>query len=119
MYNYLDAKDYKCSSNIKENEFKYCQKIVDNTCVKCESGYYLGKDSKCTFTPHCEESENGKCLSCSEYYYLGKDNYCSDVEKCTYSRFNFCRECEDGYYYSSKERKCIKNEGNKNSNIIV
>jgi hypothetical protein len=114
MYNYLDAKDYKCSSNVKENEFKYCQKIVDNTCVKCESGYYLGKDSKCTFTPNCEESENGKCLSCSEYYYLGKDNFCSDVEKCTYSRFNFCRECEDGYYYSPKERKCIKNEGNKN-----
>jgi len=113
MYNYLDTKDYKCSSNIKENEFKYCQKIVENTCVKCESGYYLGSDSKCSFTPNCEESENGKCISCTENYYLGKDNLCSNIEKCAYSRFNFCRECEDGYYYNSKNKKCLKNEGNK------
>ena len=113
MYNYLDTKDYKCSSNIKENEFKYCQKIVENTCVKCESGYYLGGDSKCSFTPNCEESENGKCISCSENYYLGKDNLCSNVEKCAYSRFNFCRECEDGYYYNSKSKRCLRNEGKK------
>lgn len=113
MYNYLDTKDYKCSSNIKENEFKYCQKIVENTCVKCESGYYLGSDSKCSFTPNCEESENGKCISCSENYYLGKDNLCSNVEKCAYSRFNFCRECEDGYYYNSKDKRCLRNEGKK------
>ena len=113
MYNYLDTKGYKCSSNIKENEFKYCQKIVENTCVKCESGYYLGSDSKCSFTPHCEESENGKCISCSENYYLGKDNLCSDVEKCAYSRFNFCRECEDGYYYNQKSKACLKSSSSR------
>ena len=114
MYYFLDSKDYKCSSNLEENEFKYCLKIENNFCVKCESGYYLGKDSKCSFTQNCEESQDGKCTKCSEKYYLGKDNLCSDVEHCSYSRFNFCRECEEGYYYNVKVKKCFKNNGNKN-----
>ena len=113
MYYYLDNNDYKCSSNLEENDFKYCLNLVNNICEKCESGYYLGKDSKCSFTPNCQESKNGKCISCIEKYYLGKDNLCSEIEHCSYSRFNFCRECEDGYYYNQKEKKCIKNEGNK------
>ena len=113
MYYYLDNKDYKCNSNLEENDFKYCSNVVDNTCVKCESGYYLGRDSKCSFTPNCQESENGKCIVCNERYYLGNDNLCSDVEHCIKSRFNFCRECEDGYYYSPKDKKCIENDGSK------
>ena len=113
MYNYINLKEYKCKSNLKDNEHKYCERVFDNDCIKCEKGYYLGKDNKCTFTQNCEESENGKCISCLDNFYLGKDNHCSNVKHCIYSRFNFCRECEDGYYYSTIDKKCIKTEGNK------
>lgn len=114
MFNYINLKDYKCKSNIEDEEYKYCQKVANYICVKCESGYFLGKDNKCTFTDNCEESENGKCILCSEGYNLGKDNFCSNVEHCIYSRFNFCRECEDGYYYSTVDQKCLETEGIKN-----
>ena len=111
FYYYIDSKDYKCRTNIEDNDYKYCEKVDDDICVKCESGYYLGKDNKCTFTRNCEESVNGKCILCSEKFYLGKDNHCSNIEHCIYSRFNFCQECEDEYYYNFVEEKCLKDQG--------
>ena len=85
LYYYIDTKDYNCKTNLEDNDFKYCQKVVDNMCIKCESGYYMSKDYKCTYTPNCEEAVNGNCILCSKNYYLGKDNYCSDIEHCIYS----------------------------------
>ena len=111
MYFYLNYKNYKCISNLEDNEYKYCEKVLENTCIKCEYGYHLGKDNKCTFTRNCKESEFGKCLLCNENYYLGKDNYCSNIKHCIYSRFNDCLECENGYYYNILDKKCYKNEG--------
>ena len=111
LYYYIDFKDFKCRSNVEANEYKFCEKVIDNICVKCESGYYLGKDGKCSFTPNCEESDNGFCNLCAEKYYLGLDAYCSEIERCIYSRFNDCIECQDGYYYHSIDKKCIKSEG--------
>ena len=108
-YYYLDDIDFKCRSNLEDNEYKYCIKIENNVCVKCDSSYYLGEDDKCSSTKNCIESENGKCILCSENYYLGKDNYCSNIEGCIYSSFiGGCIECEGNYYYSNWERKCLE-----------
>ena len=119
---YLDDKDYKCKSNLEDNEYKYCEKIKNNVCLKCNSPYYLGKDSKCSTTSNCEESENGKCILCSEKYYLGKDNYCSNIEHCIYSYYGQCKECENNYYFSSKFKMCLECDdffyGCKYSNIF-
>ena len=108
---YLDTKDYKCKSNLMEKEYKFCTKVVEDICVSCEGGYYLGKDNKCTSTPHCEESENSKCKLCSENYFLGLDNYCSSIEHCIYTQYHDCIECEDGYYLNPAEKKCIESKG--------
>ena len=106
---YLDDKDYKCKSNLEDNEFKFCSKIEKDICISCESSYYLGKDHKCTFTKDCEESENGKCILCSENYYLGLDGYCSNIEHCIYSSYNGkCVECEGNYYFSDRFQKCLE-----------
>ena len=113
IHYYINSQDYICHSNIEDNEYKYCKQIDDNNCVKCEKGYYLGKDNKCTFTPNCEESDNGKCILCDEKYYLGLDSYCSETEHCIYTRYNNCRECEDGYYYSPIDKKCFNSKGIK------
>jgi hypothetical protein len=113
MKYYLNYKDYKCYSNLENNEYKYCQKVVEGECIKCENGYYLGKDNKCTNSPHCEEADNGKCILCTENYYLGLDNYCSKTEYCIKSRFDDCIECKDGYYHSYLDKKCIETGGVK------
>ena len=111
MYNYLDFKDFKCHTNLEYNDFRYCETVIDEKCIKCEKGYYLGKDNKCSYTPNCEEADNGKCVLCDENYYLGLDNYCSETQLCIRSRFNNCLECEVGYYYSHLDKKCLKSEG--------
>ena len=108
MNYYLNYKDYKCYSNLENNEYKYCRNAVDGECIKCENGYYLGKDNKCTNTPNCEEAENGKCILCTDNYYLGLDNYCSKTEYCIKSRFDDCIECKDGYYHSYLDKKCVE-----------
>ena len=106
---FLDDKDYKCKSNLDENEYKYCTKLENNLCTKCGSSYYLGKDNRCSYTKNCEESENGKCILCSENYYLTYDGYCLNVEHCIYTSYNGeCRECEDNYYYSMRYKYCLE-----------
>ena len=106
---FLDDKDYKCKSNLDDNEFKYCRELKNNICIKCDSSYYMGKDNKCSKTKNCEESENGKCILCSENYYLTYDGFCSNVEHCIYTSYNGeCRECEDDYYYSLRYKYCIE-----------
>jgi hypothetical protein len=106
---YLDDKDYKCKTNLEDNDFKYCSKVENNICTSCNYNHYLGKDNKCSSTKNCEESENGKCILCSKNYYLGKDNYCSDIEHCIYTRYNGkCHECEDGYYFNDRYQKCLE-----------
>ena len=105
---YLNTKNYKCRSNLEDNQYKYCQKVVDGQCVKCEFNYYLSQNYICTKSQICEEAENGKCIICPEKYFLGKDNICINVEKCIYSDSGFCIECEDGYYYNKKNKTCIE-----------
>ena len=106
---YLDDKDYKCKSNLEDNEFKYCSKVENNICTSCTKNHYLGQDKKCSSTKNCEESENGICILCSKNYYLGKDNYCSDIEHCIYTGYSGkCLECEDGYYYNDKYKECYE-----------
>ena len=106
---YLDDKDYKCKSNLEDNDFKYCSKVDNNICTSCRYSHYLGKDNKCSSTKNCEESENGNCILCTNNYYLGKDNFCSDIEHCIYTGYNGkCHECEDGYYFSERCQKCFE-----------
>ena len=104
---FLDTNDYKCKSNIENNEFKYCLKVVNNLCTECIKSYILSKDSKCVDTYNCLESENGKCILCEKNYHLGLDNKCTDIEHCIYTNeHGFCIECEDNYYYNTLGKNC-------------
>ena len=110
---YLDLKDYKCKSNRENNDYKYCQKVVDNKCTQCIQGYKLSKDSKCTSTYRCIEAENGECMLCEDNYYLGLDHKCSNVKHCIYTNYyEQCIECEDGYYYLTLNRTCLRAKNN-------
>ena len=109
---YLDMTDYKCKSNIENNDFKYCQKVIDNKCTQCIQGYKSSNDSKCTSTYRCMEVENGECILCEENYYLGLDHKCSNIEHCIYSNNNEqCIECEDDYYLTSN-KTCLEAQDN-------
>lgn len=105
---YLDTKDYKCKSNIEDNEYKYCTRVEEERCLECMEDYNLGEDYKCSFTKNCSQSELGKCLICSKTFYLGYDNKCADKEHCIYSSDNYCLECEDGFYFNRKNDTCYK-----------
>ena len=109
---YLDSSDFKCKSNLEDNEFKYCKMVIDNKCTRCENNYYLGEDQKCSNTKNCLESENGVCISCSNNYYLGLDNLCTNVENCIYSIYGECLECKEDYYYNRVNETCIKADEN-------
>ena len=110
---YLDIIDYKCKSNLENNDYKYCGKVIDNQCVQCVYRNFLSKDSKCTPTEKCLEAENGKCLLCEENYYLGLDNKCTNVNHCIYSNnYDDCLECEDNYYYLTLNRTCLEAKDN-------
>ena len=104
--NFMDIKDFKCKSNLEDNEFKYCQKVANDLCIECIRGYKLSKDSKCSETFNCLESENGKCIQCEKNYYLGLDNKCSYIKHCTRSDEYGCIECDDGYYYNILYANC-------------
>ena len=109
---YLDTKDYKCKSNIEENDYKYCTYVINNQCTQCIPGYKISRDLKCTDTFYCSEVKNGKCISCENNYYLGKDNTCTNIEFCIYSDYNGnCLECQDGYYYNFQKKHCLKADG--------
>ena len=112
---YLDTKDFKCKSNLENNEFKFCKKVIDSKCVLCENDFYLGKDGRCSFSKNCLESENGLCLSCENDYYLGLDNNCTNVNHCIYSIYGECLECEDNYYYNRMNKTCVKWDKNFNN----
>ena len=105
---YLDTKNYECISNLEDNIYKHCQKVVNNKCVKCQLNYFLSQNSVCSNSQFCEEAENGKCQKCLENYYLGHDNICTTVEKCIYSKYDSCIECEDGYYFNKQNNTCTK-----------
>ena len=111
LYNYyLDKKDYSCNSNQEKGRYIYCKEVINGECIKCETNYYLGDDSKCSNSEYCLDSENGICKICQDGYHLGLDNICTNVEKCIYSSFGVCSECEDGYYYDQKNQTCLKME---------
>ena len=108
---YLDKKDYICKTNLDNSEYKYCILAEEEKCIKCQSGFYLGEDFKCSSSNHCSESENGICLSCEKNYYLDLDNLCSNVEHCIHQINDYyikCIECEDGYFYSKKYKQCYE-----------
>ena len=115
---YLDYKDEMCKSNQKDDDFKFCL-IVNEHCIKCINGYYLGEDKKCSFTKNCAESNFGICNTCKDNYYLGLDNKCNSAENCIYtnkySELDECEECVDNHYFNKNNKKCILNEGKFNN----
>ena len=115
---YLDTKDYKCKSNLEDNEYKYCMEVINDKCINCEYKYRLGEDKKCSTTLYCYESENGICVKCLDGYYLGKDDMCTNVEYCIYSYFYECIECENNFYYNKLEKKCLEAK-DKFENCII
>ena len=115
---YLDTSDFKCKSNLENNDFKYCKKVIDNKCVQCENDYYLGDDGHCSFSKNCLESENGICLACIDNYYLDLNNYCTNIKRCIDSNYDECSECEDNYYYNRLNKTCLEwDEKSKNCKI--
>ena len=106
---YTNLNNGKCFPNNQDNEYKYCQSVLDK-CESCINGYYLGEDKKCTNTKNCSESNLGICSKCIEKYYLGKiDNKCTNIEYCIKSDFNYnCEECDDNYYVTNNV--CIKDD---------
>ena len=105
---YLDLKDRKCKSNKKDEDYKFC-KEVENSCIKCEQGYIMSDDNRCTTTTNCAESENGICDFCSSFFYLAKDKRCTRVENCLNSNELYeCIECEDNFYYDIRFKSCIE-----------
>ena len=107
----IDFKDGKCKYNLDDNELKYCQ-IADGKCTKCEEGYELSQDGKCSFSKHCFESDLGLCYECEDNYYLGLDNRCTDIEHCAYSDENqVCLECDEKYFYNKVDKNCTPAEG--------
>ena len=105
---YLDIKDYKCKSNLEDGPYKYCEIYGNNRCNRCEIGYFLGEDLKCSNSQYCEESENGVCNSCVNGYYLSLDNVCTNVKGCIKTNFGSCIECEDGFYYDKRNKTCLE-----------
>ena len=105
---YLDMNDYKCKSNLENNEYKYCSKVLSDFCIQCEEGFYLSKNERCSPTMNCKESENGICIECLDNYYLGLDGICTNVEHCIYSSNYECIQCEDEYFYNKIGNNCTK-----------
>ena len=110
---YIDMNDGKCKSNLEDNDFKYCSKVVNKECVECRFSYFLSEDKKCIKSRHCLESDLGKCLLCEDNYRLGKDNICTNTDKCIATDIynDECDECEDGYYFSKTDKICKVAEG--------
>ena len=109
---YLDTFDRKCKSNEYDEEFLHCIIANSNECTKCESGYFLGEDKKCSFTEYCLESQGGKCIECSNNYYLGLDSRCSSVNHCIYSNlYHDCLECDTNYYLNLENNTCMLDDG--------
>jgi hypothetical protein len=108
---YLDMNDYKCKSNLENNDFKYCKEVLNNFCIQCEYGFFLTENKQCSPSKNCRESENGICKECSENYYLGLDNICTNVEHCIYSRNFECIQCENKYFYNKEGKNCTESSG--------
>ena len=113
---YLNISDRKCISDEKKEDYKYC-KIVSDKCEKCEYGYSLGEDGKCSKSKNCSESENGNCILCSEGFFLGKDGICTNKKHCIYSTNYNCIECENEYVWDKSIEKCKKDDEIKNCRI--
>ena len=111
---YFDNINKICKSNKENEELFHCKKAQE-MCIECETGYYLGEDSKCTNTQNCVESDKGECLECKAGYLLAEDKKCTTTENCKISTDNIeapCEECIDGYYLNIRYYTCIpiKNE---------
>ena len=109
---YLDTKDYKCKSNIENNEFKHCKKVENNICIECENNFYLSENLQCVPTEFCLEAENGKCKKCIDNYYLVSESICNQFEHCIITYYDECIECEKNYYYNKLYKKCLIAENN-------
>ena len=113
---YLDGNDYICKTNLENNEFKHCTKTYEGKCIECEKDFYLGEDSKCSFTKNCFESKLDICINCSKNYFLGYDHKCTNIEHCIYSSHDYCLECEDGFYFNRKNKTCYEYNNNSKFN---
>ena len=93
-----------------------CIRATDaNTCTKCEEGYYVNDQNKCSkITDYCNvttfDHTNKRCTYCVEKYYLTTDYNCTSIpiEKCTKAKNkDTCTKCEEGYFVN-KNNNCSK-----------
>ena len=94
---------------------KYCQKSINQTCVKCIEGYYLtSKNSVCVQTKNCIEGDKdlGICMKCNSTFYLDtKDYLCksnlqdNEYKYCSIVEEGKCSQCIEDYYLG-EDFKC-------------
>ena len=117
--NYFDLDNYECKSYLENDNFNFCIKVLENTCIECISSYFLSLDNKCVTTKNCKTSLNNVCIECTPGSYLSLiDKKCSETENCLKVNSNWeCDECNEGFYYNKLEHKCLR-KNDKNSNLI-
>ena len=105
--------------------YKNCESINTETgfCEKCEEGFFLNSEYKCTKVEFCKESIYGNCYSCTYgYYYDKKEDKC--ISKSEKDDFFFCKQtldgkncdvCDDGFHFDGKgycvpTKYCLESE---------
>ncbi|CAD8085623.1 unnamed protein product [Paramecium sonneborni] len=84
--------------------FEYCSLCNNNTCVDCQTGYYLDENQQCNsfcgdgILSHDEQCEinDQNCLSCM----------LEAPQLCELQFQNLCFQCEYGYYYNYYSNLC-------------
>ena len=97
--------------NLYKFIFKNCDRVEGGKCMKCDKGYFLGKDKECQKNPtwmlsHCKNyAEQDVCKVCKNGYRLNDDGKCVEVhiDHCyLYDHVTgICKQCKANYYLSS------------------
>jgi hypothetical protein len=53
----------------EENDYKYCQNVVEGKCSSCIEGYKLSQDNKCSLSYNCKDIKDGNCIICEDNYF--------------------------------------------------
>ncbi|CAD8101960.1 unnamed protein product [Paramecium sonneborni] len=119
-YAYFDISEQKCKTTFNMNQcqiyillqanefcnqcFQNCMKCSQNSCIKCNQGYYVDQDFQCqpecgdgilTSDEQCEMNDQN-CLGC-EY---------QRFQYCQYQHQELCLQCQKGFYYNFITKLC-------------
>jgi len=101
------------SLSCQDNNCKICSNYnYTNTCIQCNTGFYISSKNQCIACPPECKTCTDKCIECINGYFLTKSNICgrcpnncdqcklvpSESEKSTKT---YCAACNAGYYLQS------------------